>query len=262
MTEKNYHTDNKSFMMYKDWEELFLALESDEQRGQLLRALFAFAKRGETPELEGAVKMAFLVMSQQIDRDGQKWEEVCRERAKAGRKGGLHSPKEKYNSDKQKEAKEANAYFAKQTQAKQADKDKEEDTDKETEKDKDTVTDTEEEKETDTDTEKDKDTEKMLTQEEFDELVGLSSLSSVRKYLSKISDWQSVSHKTIRSPYKTIKSWIEQDRNAKKQSVQSQDKSTYENGCNSCENGDKPSYDLDEWEQWALNFNPMESLKG
>ncbi|MGN1132890.1 MAG: hypothetical protein ACI4RN_00370, partial [Oscillospiraceae bacterium] len=69
------------------------------------------------------------------------------------------------------------------------------------EKDKDTVTDTEEEKETDTDTEKDKDTEKMLTQEEFDELVGLSSLSSVRKYLSEISDCQSFGI----SIYKTIK---------------------------------------------------------
>lgn len=43
---KNYHTDNKSFIVYKDWEE-YLETLTDEETGRLFRALFAYAKRAE-----------------------------------------------------------------------------------------------------------------------------------------------------------------------------------------------------------------------
>ena len=77
MAEKNFRTDNKSFMIYKDWEEMFEALDSFEDAGRLIMALFAYAGRGEKPDFGGALKMAFMMMSAQLDRDGEKWDKVC-----------------------------------------------------------------------------------------------------------------------------------------------------------------------------------------
>ena len=65
---KNFHTDNKAFMLYKDWEDIFQALDSSEEIGELVMALFAYAKRGETPKLSGGTKIAFLMMRAAIER--------------------------------------------------------------------------------------------------------------------------------------------------------------------------------------------------
>lgn len=64
-------------MIYKEWEDYLEELENDEQIGQLFKALFAFAKRGEEAEFKGALKMAFVLMRNAIERDGQKWEKTC-----------------------------------------------------------------------------------------------------------------------------------------------------------------------------------------
>ena len=80
--------EKKSFMIYCDWEQLFEGLDSNEQAGQLIQALFAFAKRGEIAEFTGALKMAFLFMSAQIKRDADKYKRICERRAEYGRKGG------------------------------------------------------------------------------------------------------------------------------------------------------------------------------
>ena len=63
---RDYHTDNKSFIIYKEWEEYIDALSSDEDAGKLFKALFAFAKRAEEAEFVGALKMAFIVMKNAI----------------------------------------------------------------------------------------------------------------------------------------------------------------------------------------------------
>ena len=73
----DYHTDNAVFLVYKDWETLFDSLDSNEEAGELIKALFAFAKRGEIAEFSGALKMAFIIMSRQLDKDGIKWQEKC-----------------------------------------------------------------------------------------------------------------------------------------------------------------------------------------
>ncbi len=83
---KNYHTDNNSFVIYKEWEELFEALDKDEEVSQLIKALFAFAKRGEEAEFSGALKMAFITMKNAIERDGRKWEQKCDRNAENVRK--------------------------------------------------------------------------------------------------------------------------------------------------------------------------------
>ena len=82
---KTYHKDNKSFMLYKDWEE-FIDLLTDEAAGALLRALFAYAKRGEVPDFRGELLMLFMMMSNQLERDGKKWEERCEKNAENIRK--------------------------------------------------------------------------------------------------------------------------------------------------------------------------------
>lgn len=77
---------------------------------------------------------------------------------------------------------------------------------------------------------------KNLTQEQYKNLVSMSDSSSVDKYIDKIILWQNKNHKKMRNPYETIKTWIEQD----KRSQSNKD----------------TSYDIDEWEDFAMNFDP------
>lgn len=79
---------------------------------------------------------------------------------------------------------------------------------------------------------------KILTQEQYSELIKMSSRQSVDKYIDKIDDWQRTNHKTIKNPYLTIKKWIQEDSN--KNSKANSNKDT--------------SYDLDEWERYAMSL--------
>jgi hypothetical protein len=78
--------DKKAFVVYYDWEGLFEALDDNEQAGELILALFAFAKRGEIAEFTGALKMAFAMMSNQIGKDTEKWYHVQEKRREAIKK--------------------------------------------------------------------------------------------------------------------------------------------------------------------------------
>lgn len=81
MKTKNYHDDKITFQVYNEWEDIVNALDNNEQVGELFKALFAFAKRGEVKEFTGALKMALIIMTQQIQRDGEKWEKTCEKNA-------------------------------------------------------------------------------------------------------------------------------------------------------------------------------------
>lgn len=207
---KNFHTDNKAFMLYKDWEDIFQALDSSEEIGELVMALFAYAKRGESPKLSGGAKIAFLMMRAAIERDGIAWEEMCAQRSECGKKGGrpkksdesgntdekaeqtepeqADTPTDKAEekpqgkndiSEKPKAFSETKRFLEK---AKKADKDKDIDKEKDKEIDIDKDKDTEKEKEKDIDREKDTDVAKsvvksfgthkniMLTSEQYNEL--------------------------------------------------------------------------------------------
>ncbi|MGN1133336.1 MAG: DUF4373 domain-containing protein [Oscillospiraceae bacterium] len=85
----------------------------------------------------------------------------------------------------------------------------------------------------------------LLTKEQFDDLARMSSSSVVDKYISKIINWQNDTGKNVRNPYETIKHFIQEDKKSQKSKV-TKNKS----------NDNKTSYDLDEWEEFALNFNP------
>lgn len=79
-----------------------------------------------------------------------------------------------------------------------------------------------------------------LSQEQYRQLCGMSSASVVDKYISKIVNWQSRSGRLCTQPYETIKSWIEKDGKF------SEPKNT--------------SYDLDQWEHWAMNYGLNEEM--
>lgn len=232
--EKNYHTDNKSFMLYKDWERYFNML-SDSEIAMLVKGLFAFASRGEKLKLEGMSAMAYEFMINSIERDGDKWEKKCQKNTQNGKKGGR--PK-------------ANGFSENPTQPRKADKDKDKDKDKE----KDIDTDTDKEKETDKETDTEK--EKMryygkyrnvaLTDSQYKSLVMSSSSSKTDKYIEKLSKWLNRKEKSCDNCFEVISHWISED---------TKSASDISSSCAENTSESKPSYDLDEFEQYAMNFS-------
>lgn len=77
-----------------------------------------------------------------------------------------------------------------------------------------------------------------LTNKEHEELVRLSDLQTVDSYVKKLSEWQMREHKISKKPYVLIKRWIEEDTSSKPSK--------------------ETSYDLDEWERFALSYDPNE----
>ena len=65
MDKKNYQTDNKSFMIYKDWRDIVCIL-SDEQAGVLFKALFEFSVGKNTQVTDPLIKMAYTMMTAAI----------------------------------------------------------------------------------------------------------------------------------------------------------------------------------------------------
>ena len=84
---KNFRTDNPSFLVYKEWEAIFREM-GDQSAGRLIKAMFRYAAAGELPDFSGSLRIAFITISNQIDRDGKRWEETCLRHAIAGSNGG------------------------------------------------------------------------------------------------------------------------------------------------------------------------------
>lgn len=78
--------DKNSFLIYLDYQEQFELL-TDEQAGQLIKAIIKYEKTGEITNLDGMTKMAFSFIKQQLDRDSEKWKEEKQKRSEAGKKG-------------------------------------------------------------------------------------------------------------------------------------------------------------------------------
>ena len=218
---KNFHTDNKAFMLYKDWEDIFQALDSSEEIGELVMALFAYAKRGESPKLSGGTKIAFLMMRAAIERDGIAWEEMCAQRSECGKKGGRPKKSdESGNTDEKAEQTAASADNAEEPKAftetkrfsekaKKADKDIDKDKDKAIDKDREKDAGTAESVVRSFGTHKNI----MLTSEQYNELesrcrsVGLS----LESYISKLSQWLFTKGRHCTDPYRIISGWLDND---------------------------------------------------
>ena len=67
---------NDSFILYTSDYQLIERL-TDEQLGQLTRALFIYARDGEVINLEPVVRMAFVFIKDKIDRNQQKYQKKC-----------------------------------------------------------------------------------------------------------------------------------------------------------------------------------------
>lgn len=264
---KNFHTDNKAFMLYKDWEDIFQALDSSEEIGELVMALFAYAKRGESPKLSGGAKIAFLMMRAAIERDGIAWEEMCAQRSERAKKGG----RPKKNAEEVQEDTEENAVeeksaeaeveettsnseklkettsFSKKPQVFSENLNKLAGTDKDIDKDKDKDKAIDKEKKKDTDVAKSVvksfGTHKniMLTSEQYNELesrcrsVGLS----LESYISKLSQWLFTKGRHCTDPYRIISGWLDNDSKRKTAA-----KPKERQGC-----------DLSWYDDFAMNFD-------
>ena len=135
--------EKRSFVLYYDYRK-HLALLTDAERGKLLMSLLDYAEHGTTPELDGAVLMAFSFIAGQMDRDTEKYEETCRKRREAGKQGGrplkdAEQTEANGFSEKQTKAKKANGFFEKQTKAKKPDNDTDTDNDTDNDNDNDII---------------------------------------------------------------------------------------------------------------------------
>lgn len=80
-----------------------------------------------------------------------------------------------------------------------------------------------------------------FSKEQYDILVAMSDERSVDRYIGKVIEWQRNSHKTCREPFKTISKWISEDKKSGKQVRDT-------------------SYDLDDYEEFAMNYDLSEVL--
>ena len=110
--------------VYYDFNEGTATL-SDAERGRLIVALVEYARSGEIIELSGAERHLFPLFKAQIDRDGDRYDEISEKRSQSGKKGG-RPPK----------AKKANAFSEKQMKANESKKSQDKEKDKEEDKDK------------------------------------------------------------------------------------------------------------------------------
>lgn len=95
--------EKKSFVMYADYEK-HIARLSDEDAGELFKAIFTYVNTSEEVPLSPAADMAFSFMKERIDRDSEKWAATCQKRSEAGKKGmasrwGDNKSKQKTTSD-------------------------------------------------------------------------------------------------------------------------------------------------------------------
>ena len=82
----------KSFLVYFDWEAPLQEL-TNEELGELFRAMFIYAKYGELIDFEHrSLKLVFGFIKSAIDRDKTAYEEKCRKNAENASKGSKKKP--------------------------------------------------------------------------------------------------------------------------------------------------------------------------
>lgn len=69
-------TTKKTLILFTELKEVFDTL-SDEQAGQLIKAIFEYEQTNILPDLQGLLKIVFIPIRQSIDRNRIKYENVC-----------------------------------------------------------------------------------------------------------------------------------------------------------------------------------------
>ena len=96
--------NKKSFIMYSNYRK-FLSMLSDTEIAELMRAIFCFVENEEVPELDSKTEICFAVITDQIERDREKYKKVCERRANAGRLGGKQKHENRLKKEEEKQEK-------------------------------------------------------------------------------------------------------------------------------------------------------------
>ena len=126
-----------SLILYHAYSEHFELL-TDEELGQLLRAIMLYDEQGIVTELEGMVKMAFSFIKKDLDISREKYAAKCEKNRENGEKGGRGNKKEieEQSERKNKESEKSERFSEK---PKKADNDNENDNEHDNENDNDNV---------------------------------------------------------------------------------------------------------------------------
>ncbi len=191
MSEMTYNTENKSFVMYKDWQQHFDLLD-DSELGQIMRAVYAFASGKEVVEFEDrSLRIIFNMIKECMIRDNIKWDETKQKRRESGAKGGkAKAENAKLNSAKLSSAKADVASLAVN------------ENDYVNENENEYVNVNENAKELD---------KIRLSDDEKHILYSLADRQTIDRYILNIIDWQKSSGKINTKPYVSIRRWLDED---------------------------------------------------
>ena len=118
--------ERKSFLLYTEYFKQIKKL-SIEQRGILLTAIMNFQSGEDLPDMDPLTDMCFGFISDDMQRNNEKYEETVEKRREAGRKGGLATQANRANatfaSFASNDASKQNFKQIEANQANQADKD-------------------------------------------------------------------------------------------------------------------------------------------
>ncbi|MBQ8826595.1 MAG: hypothetical protein IJ007_05845 [Oscillospiraceae bacterium] len=76
----------KSFIIYTDYKDLFDTLDNSES-GELIKAMLDYAAGEEISEFSDRhIRACFSIIRKQMDRDSEKYAQVCRKRSEAAKR--------------------------------------------------------------------------------------------------------------------------------------------------------------------------------
>lgn len=164
------------FLLYTDYADLIRDLP-DDKKGVLFQAIMDYARDGVVPELDSVTEVYFKFMTAQINRDKERYDEICKKRAEAGRKGGLAKNQKKDESQTQQSEKDS----AKKAR-KQAVKKKE--------------------------PQKEYGEFVKMTQEEYEKLISKYGDQKVKRMIEVLDNYKGANGKTYKSDYRAILNWV------------------------------------------------------
>lgn len=190
-----------SFVLYCDWEDIIEDL-TDEEVGQLFKAIFAYVNREDVIHFDGrsGVGVAFKTIRKQIDVNRRKYEQIVEKRRNAANKRWKNK-----GDDVRSNANNANAFFAMHN-------------DNVNDNDNDNVNvnvngnERNENVNDNVSPSADDFSAVELSDDQLNSLVSFSSRPLVDFYISKARDWQIKHKRKYKDVYKTIKGWLESDK--------------------------------------------------
>lgn len=98
-----------NFLLKKSQQEVFNEL-SDEEAGKLIKGIFRYVNTGDS-RLDGYLKIIFIPIKTEIDKNEERYEEVCKKNRENGRLGGRPKKEEKENQMVTEKSKENRVVF-------------------------------------------------------------------------------------------------------------------------------------------------------